>query len=165
MPELLYFAYGSNLLPERLIERVPSAEFRTIARLPFHLLRFQKRGTDGSAKCDVMLSQRESDAVFGVVYAIPSSEKPALDTAEGLGYEVVHGTAVSLLGNLGVFFYRAHPEAIDQSLLPFDWYRALVLAGAKRFGFPASYCHAIEDMETTNDVDSERRCHYLGLLN
>ena len=49
---LLYFAYGSNLHPERLRERVPSAESLGVARLEAHVLRFHKRGRDGSGKCD-----------------------------------------------------------------------------------------------------------------
>lgn len=42
-----YFAYGSNLCRDRLLERVPNARYELAARLPEHVLRFQKRSTDG----------------------------------------------------------------------------------------------------------------------
>ena len=43
-----------------------------------------KRSKDGSAKCNAFRTAEPTDAVIGVVYEIPTNEKPALDRAEGL---------------------------------------------------------------------------------
>lgn len=51
-PTFLNFAYGSNMLTDRLRERVPSARPVAVARLAGHSLRWHKVSIDGSGKCD-----------------------------------------------------------------------------------------------------------------
>jgi gamma-glutamylcyclotransferase len=68
---MLYFAYGSNMCTGRLRapDRVPTAEFVRIARVPQHLLRFHKLSKkDCSAKADAYLTG----------YATPSTESGVL---------------------------------------------------------------------------------------
>ena len=85
-PPVRYFAYGSNMLTDRLRERVPSATAIGIGRLGGHELRWDKRsGHDGSGKCDAEATGRQEDVVWGVVFELDPDEKPALDRAEGLG--------------------------------------------------------------------------------
>src|SRR5438128_1900656 len=62
---MLYFAYGSNMLTQRLKARVPSASPKTVAVLFDHGLRFHKRSQDGSGKCDIVKCPGE--VVHGVV--------------------------------------------------------------------------------------------------
>ncbi|MDH3909632.1 MAG: gamma-glutamylcyclotransferase, partial [Gammaproteobacteria bacterium] len=47
----LYAAYGSNLHPRRLRERIKSATLRGTSFLHKYTLQFHKRGQDRSAKC------------------------------------------------------------------------------------------------------------------
>lgn len=60
MPTIHYLAYGSNLHPIRMTERVPSARVLGAIELPDHLLAFNKRSTDGSSKCLLYSQLRES---------------------------------------------------------------------------------------------------------
>ena len=53
---MLYFAYGSNMLTERLKARVSSATPIGKANLSDHGLRFHKKSKDGSGKCDIIKS-------------------------------------------------------------------------------------------------------------
>ena len=54
MTLLYYLAYGSNLHPVRLTERVPSARFLGLTSLFGYQLRFHKRHEpDGSGKCNM----------------------------------------------------------------------------------------------------------------
>jgi gamma-glutamylcyclotransferase len=53
---MLYFAYGSNMLTERLKARVPSTRPISPAILSDYDLRFHKRSTDKSGKCDIIKS-------------------------------------------------------------------------------------------------------------
>ena len=64
----LYFAYGSNLHPARLAARTPSCHALGRAVLARHVLRFHKRGRDGSAKCDAWFTGDPTDRLYGVVY-------------------------------------------------------------------------------------------------
>jgi hypothetical protein len=49
---VVYFAYGSNMSTARLRERMPSCKPLGTATLPGHALRFHKRSTDKSGKCN-----------------------------------------------------------------------------------------------------------------
>ena len=80
----LYFAYGSNLRSTRMLDRVPSATSLGAARLAGHGFRMNKRGRDGSAKANLIVSA--SEHVWGVIYRIEPVDWPVLDRFEG-GYE------------------------------------------------------------------------------
>ncbi len=163
---LNYFAYGSNLHPLRLQQRVPSARVLGVAELAGHVLRFHKRGQDGSAKCDAFATHRREDRLFGVVYEMATEEKPLLDQVEGLGHgynEVL--LEVSCAGMAwGAFLYQADPAHIDETLKPFDWYKALVLAGSRHHRLPQGHTRAIELIESIEDLDLGRAKLHRRLL-
>ena len=48
-----YFAYGSNLHPMRLMERVPSAKFVGTVEIKKYRLTFHKKSIDDSSKCNM----------------------------------------------------------------------------------------------------------------
>jgi hypothetical protein len=79
----LYFAYGSNMLTRRLLERTPSATPTGTGYVTGRQLTFDKIGQDGSGKCDAFLTERPGDRVFGVTFEIRSAERDALDAVEG----------------------------------------------------------------------------------
>lgn len=166
MSTLYYFAYGSNLHPERLRERVPSSRALAVAELDGHLLRFHKRGRDGSGKCSILPSGRPRDRVFGVVYRMAAAELTDLDRAEGLGvgYLRVELTVRTDGTPRPVFSYRAQDEHTDAALAPFTWYRELVLTGARHHGLPADYIAAIEAIAALPDPDTERHARHQRLL-
>lgn len=178
VPEpVLVFAYGSNLLPARLQARTPSARVRSVAWLPGHRLAFDKRGADGSGKCHVVPAPGER--VFGVVYSIDGpGELAVLDRIEGVGIgyrrvavtvhcEPAQGGAAgraAVPATCRAELYMALPEAIGEPLVPFDWYRELVLAGARHHGLPTAHCEAIAAVSCVTDPDGRRRALALSIL-
>jgi len=158
---MLYFAYGSNLLPERIRsrDRAPSAELHAVAALPGHTLRFHKRGKDASGKCSIVRTPGAFSVVHGVVYELPDSERSGLDRAEGLGsgYSRIP-VRVSLAGGatLRVETYRAEPDHVDDDLVAYCWYRDLVLAGAERHRLPPSWRDRIRAEPCRPDPDPGR---------
>ena len=82
---LHYFAYGSNLHPVRLTERVPSAKFVGTVELAHHDLAFHKKSHDGSGKCNLLHTGAESDRVHGAIYTLDPEHKALLDRYEGKG--------------------------------------------------------------------------------
>lgn len=155
---MLYFAYGSNMSLQRLRQRVPSARKVAVATLGLHELKFHKKGSrDGSGKCDIALTGLPTDQVFGVVYEMDGGEKSALDAAEGLhrGYETKEVDLLTLDGRmLQAFTY--YGTDLDDSLRPFQWYKAHVLQGALENGLPESYTAKIRAVETIDDPDHQR---------
>lgn len=164
--ELLYFAYGSNLHPHRLRERVPSARALAVARLTGYALRFHKRGRDGSGKCNIHHTGRPADRVFGAVYVMAAGERARLDGAEGLGagYRLAWLDVYADDTPHTVFSYIAETGHIDDTLSPFDWYHQLVLAGARHHGLPNEYVAAIGAVAAYPDPDAERHALHQRLL-
>ena len=145
----LYFAYGSNMSSERLRGRTPSASARGRGRLPGHGLRWHKRGRDASGKCDIVPAD-PPEVVWGVLFEVAWTEKPALDAAEGLGtgYFEKEGCIVTDGGEHRALTYHASPDHIDPALRPRDWYKDHVVSGAREHGLPAGYIRMLEQVET-----------------
>lgn len=152
----LYFAYGSNLLTRRLLERTPSARVIDIARLPGYSLRWHQVSHDGSGKCDVVQVDDAGSVVWGVVYEISRAEKHVLDAAEALDVEYAERTIVvdGRLGTHQTILYQGLTP--DADALPYAWYRALVLAGAREHAFPADYIELMATVRSMPDTDRER---------
>ena len=160
---VLNFAYGSNLLTRRILQRVPSARVVCVATLAAHRLCWHKRGRDGSGKCDVLPTGDPLDRVIGVIYGMALADKALLDRVEGLGEgyrekEVLLATAA---GPMRAWTYCA--TEIDASLAPFTWYKALVVAGAREHGFPPAYLAELEAIPACTDADSARARLHFGL--
>lgn len=153
-----YFAYGSNLHPARLQDRLGECELVGAGLLAGYRLAFHKRGGDGSGKCDAVATGSTDDTVFGAMYRLHADQLARLDTFEGQGYRraqvdvVVRGATDSV----PVFAYLARTNFITAGLRPFGWYRELVLAGARYRGFPAAYIAAIAQVPVMHDPDARR---------
>ncbi|MBX3607740.1 MAG: gamma-glutamylcyclotransferase [Piscinibacter sp.] len=159
----LYFAYGSNMLTRRLRARTPSARVVEVARLPGHALRWHKVSRDGSGKCDIVAVDSADEAVLGVVFEIAVADQPELDHAEGLGKGYAE-LQIEVQGARGPILARTYRATnTDHLALPYDWYKALVLAGAREHGLPEPYLRAIEAVRTKSDRDQARHATHLAL--
>jgi gamma-glutamylcyclotransferase len=161
MRTLNYLAYGSNLFPPRLGDRIAVHGVAGVVSLADTALVFHKRGADGSGKCS--LEPCAGAVAYGVVYRIDTAARATLDRIEGVG----HGYAVEQLEDpsLGAcFFYRAEAAALDATLAPYDWYHGYVLAGARHHALPAAYVASIEAVPVVIDPDVTRRAENLALL-
>ncbi len=168
MPEacLIYFAYGSNMLTSRIRDRrrCPSAKVLGMAELRGYKLRWHKKSSDGSGKCDIIGGKKPDISVFGVLYEISSSEKENLDKAEGLGagYEEIE---VEVLFGLELVKAIANKATkINPVLRPYSWYRELVVAGAKEHGLPPDYIARLESVSATEDHDRNRHRSNISLI-
>ena len=159
---MLVFAYGSNLLPARLLARTPSAQVVATGVLPGHRLCWHMASRDGSGKCDVVPDAAAE--VHGVVWRLDPADKPALDAAESLGHGyteralAVHTAA----GVVEAWTYLA--LRTDPALRPYDWYRDIVVAGARHHALPATYVATLAAIEALTDPDPARAAHHRRLL-
>lgn len=160
---MLYFAYGSNLLPARLQQRVPSAIATTTGYIHHCRLVFNKVGRDGSSKANI--ESAPNSRVYGAIYCMDPSEQWALDHAEslGIGYEHHWVTVHSESGESTALTYRALRTAPE--LLPYIWYRDLVVQGAEAHGLLPAYTAAIAQHPAITDPDPARRQRHQKLLN
>jgi hypothetical protein len=161
--KLHYLAFGSNLHPIRLGERVPSARLLGRVALPGYRLAFHKRGADGSGKGDLVVAGADSLAV-GALFEMAAEDKPNLDAAEGAGYRCDTMT-VELGGRtFEAFVYLGEDPYIDPELRPFRWYRDVIWHGARFNGAPGDYLDAIAAVPAVEDPDPDRRERHDALL-
>ena len=159
------FAYGSNMLTRRMRERAPSARAVAVAVLSGYELRWHKISKDGSGKCDVVPIATTPDAVTGVLYEILTSEKGELDKAEGLGngYAETEMVVESESGSTRALVYYA--TNVDPSAVPYTWYKALVVAGAKEHSLPVAYIRKLDAVSARVDSNVKRAQKYFSIAN
>ena len=148
-----YAAYGSNLHPLRLSERISSARLIDTSFLPDWSLRFHKRSLDKSGKCNIVSG---GGGIYIAIFDISVADRITLDKIEGLGSGYVDiSLHVPEIGEC--MSYVAEDSYIDNSLIPYDWYKELVLVGASTHGFPAPYIDEIVAVAACQDPDPCRR--------
>jgi hypothetical protein len=164
MAYLDYLAYGSNLHPLRLGERVPSASLVGTVKLPGYAVVFHKRGSDGSAKCNLLHTGVARDCAYGAVYRLAREEKGKLDRFEGKGYRDA-GIDIPFGGQgIRCVTYVAEPDYVDESLKPFHWYKQLVLIGAGFQRLPGDYVQTLEAVPSVEDPDLVSRREHAALI-
>ena len=150
---MFYFAYGSNLHPLRLQERIGEAASISIGEVRDARLRFNKISQDGSGKCNILKTHDAEGKVCGAIYDLSNEQEQRLDDFEE-GYErTTIDVYVPDSGIRTYFTYVAKPECIDDQLKPFDWYKELVYLGAQYHGFPPEYIQNLADQPTILDED------------
>lgn len=151
----LYFAYGSNMKRARLCARVGDVELIGVARLEQFEFVCNKRGTDGSAKANIV---RQRDAtVWGVVWRVRSSSWPTLDRFEG-GYtrELVE-VELSSGARVAAATYRS--TSTGDKLAPFTWYKTLMIEGARERGLPPAWVERLSALDERPDPRRPRTSH------
>ena len=149
---MLYFAFGSNLLPARLQRRCPKARVLTPALARGYCVVFDKLSEDTSGKAN-LVACHAADAAIGVVYELAEDDLYALDAFEGSGYrreDEFPVTSIATGEELRACTYVARQRV--PGLRPYDWYLAMVLAGLAHHGIEDSY---VEKMRMTRfDTDA-----------
>ncbi len=168
MPRFRYFAYGSNLLAERLAARCPSATPLGLVSVAGWRLAFQSKSFDGSGKA-TLIEAEPGDVVHGRLYDIDLADRPALDTAEGFDRDppvylrhedfTVTDETGETISDVTVYLAR---EA-NEPMAPYDWYRALIVAGGMQAGLPAADVAALAVAPTVPDPDADRPARITAL--
>jgi gamma-glutamylcyclotransferase (GGCT)/AIG2-like uncharacterized protein YtfP len=139
-----YFAYGSNLCVEQMIQRtgpMDEEERPCIARLPGYRLVFNMRGDDGQVYANIT---QTGDGVIGVLYHCGEAALARLDVYEE-GYDRRRVTVTLASGaTRDAMAYVARPECTTDEGAPSARYLEIILRGAKRQGLPAAYIASIE---------------------
>lgn len=115
-------------------------------------LDFSKPGVDGSGKATLAPSNK--GIVRGVLYALDVRDLAALDRAEA-GYRRIEDFAVAGRRDRVVTYIAERPQS---GLAPYDWYLALVVAGAREHGIDADYVTSLRAHPCTEDM--RPKCAY-----
>ncbi len=154
-------------MPRPSLPARAGAKFVTTGYVAQRRFVFHKRSEDGSAKADAFFTGQDGDRIWGVVYAIHQEQKPQLDACEylGVGYDEEYAAVHTAAGErLPCSLYIARAAAIDATLLPYHWYKALVMHGAREHNLPPDYVEMINALAAMPDPDSRRRERHQRLL-
>ena len=157
----LYFAYGSNMLVPRMQRRCPSARMIGRASVAGYRLVWDKAGRDGSGKAGMIPDPEH--LVEGVLFEIALEERGKLDVFEdAVGDDPGYRPAEDLTldgdarGVLRALTYLPVAARRSPGLLPYDWYKALVVAGAVQHALPADYVARLESVAAVSDPETGR---------
>lgn len=161
MDNFAYFAYGSNMLTERLRKRCRSARPIGIASAKGYSVVFFKQSIDNSGKATLRKVTEEGRQAYGILFDIKIGDLTNLDQAEGKGngYDRIDKFSVNCLADgklIQAKTYIAPVEYIDTGLKPYDWYQALVIQGALQHELPDSYIESLRDITSIIDPNLSR---------
>ncbi|XP_005076857.1 gamma-glutamylcyclotransferase isoform X1 [Mesocricetus auratus] len=147
----LYFAYGSNLLTERIHLRNPSAVFCCVARLQDFKLdfgNFQGKTSERWHGGIATIFQSPGDEVWGVVWKMNKSNLSSLDEQEGVksGVYVVIEIKVSTQEGKEITC-RSYLMTNYESAPPSPQYKKVICMGAEENGLPLEYQEKLKAIE------------------
>lgn len=164
-----YFAYGEMMFSPQLQQIVTDVKCLGVAKVMGYRMYFHSRGLqDPSGKCNIVPTKDPNFEIYGVLYEIPLEQRCLLDKAEGLGYGNQEttlkvfpaniDTETSLISPEGVyaFTYIAHKDNVFEDLVPFNWYKEMIISGAKEHHLPQDYIHYLEQFASTPDPNVQR---------
>lgn len=161
----LYFAYGSNMLAERLCDRCPSAKPIGIAIATDQKLVIGKcSSVDKSGKATLV--QAEGVHTPGVYFEIAESEREKLDEFEGFRRDKPYAPdrygcdksfqirIVATDSTAAATTYLANKPR--DGLKPYDWYLALMIAGAIQHSIDPRHVKMLRQIDYDVDVEKSR---------
>lgn len=154
-----YFAYGSNLHPIRLADRLGQAELLGKGKLHSTEIHFHKLGSDGSGKATIQSTLDPEKIVWGALYQLSKKQEKLLDKFEslGAGYHKIYVDVEMESGEtIPCFTYEGMTEYVDYTSLPFHWYKQLVILGSQHLNFPQDYIEFLEGVPSEADPNSKR---------
>lgn len=151
----LYFAYGSNLLKERLQLKNPSAVFVRTGRLKDYTLRFGYWNKDFNGSNSwhggvATIQQSKGDDVWGVIWRMELANLITLDKQEGVKRGIYSPLEVSVETEEGPVICRTYQMNNFTAYLTSPPYKQVVCLGAEQNGLPGDYIRKLEAV-VTND--------------
>lgn len=160
---MLVFVYGANLFESRLEQDLTSAKKVSAAELPFYKLSFTKN-EKGILRANMISTYKYSDKVWGVIYEIRKDEKQKLDKLEGDGFDLIKVKVDDFEDKVFTYISSGQDE-LEESILPYDWYKEYLVKGAEENEFPEEYLNELRGLDTAQDPDEERSAKKWEKLN
>ena len=146
----LYFAFGSNMLEERMRNRCPSAlTIKEIGLVANYRLVFNRKGDYENGGVASIVSE-SGVSVYGAIYAISKDEMESLDKIESPNGDAYFRKEIEVETiynqTLSCFTYVAYPQG--QNFFPTKKYLNWIIEGAENIGLPESYINSLKGITT-----------------
>ncbi|XP_037548808.1 gamma-glutamylcyclotransferase a [Nematolebias whitei] len=149
----MYFAFGSNLLKERLQLANPSATFFSIGRLKNYRLNFGLWAKNvetiwhGGAATIEFCPDSE---LWGVIWTLSDEDSSNLDSQEGVSSGIYSPLEVSVEMDKGTVLCRTYQMNNFHPCPPSPPYKQVMCMGAEQNGLPEEYLMKLEAIQTNN---------------
>ncbi len=157
-----YFAYGSNMNPQRMATRGLSVVRALPGRLEGLQLVFTKRASDAPHRSYANVAYAPGNEVEGVLYELTNEQEIAkMDPFEGAPFRYSRDVfnVVTAEGTLPAWVYVANGAMLEMGLLPARWYLEHLLAGKAYLS--EAYYHQLSLQPC---LEEENIDHHGGLL-
>lgn len=142
-----YFAYGSNIKESQLKERGINPRNYKAGYINNFYLRFNKKSTDGSGKANI--ERKEGEKVWGVFYRISEAEYLNLHENFEKGYNQIELSGTVQDEHCLAKTFIASSQRIDDSLMPTQKYKKIIIEGAEEKRLPKEYISFLKRTETS----------------
>ena len=141
MAEMLYFAYGSNLLRSQMQARCPGARLHSVVRVEGYELCFPMISFTRSGMGVASIRPNEDAYVEGVIYEMTEDDFRRLDHYESEGTKYRRETiTIPKLGEVWTYFPRLDA---GHHYPPSEEYLNAVIQGAIEHQLSAEYIHTL----------------------
>lgn len=159
---MLLFAYASNMRVEKFAAMVPSAKKLGIARLPNYVFTFTLTADDQSTKANITPASDTLSEVWGVLIEYDDNERDNFYYPDG-ALTLIPVNCTDQQGNLHkAEAFIAKPHAVNEFLLPYDWYLDKIVRIGQEAGLPETYTKALSLLDSKVDPDEQRRARRMG---
>ena len=152
---ITYFAYGSNMNPERIGERIGRVPIGRSASLRDYVLRFSARSKDDLRTGYGNIEPQAGSIVHGVAYDLTEEELGKIDVYEGVAWGHYYRETVELAteqeGRISAIAYVTCAEWVSEGLKPPRWYLDHLLAG--RDLLPQEYAQWLAEHRVLENQD------------
>ncbi|WP_448700120.1 gamma-glutamylcyclotransferase family protein [Mucilaginibacter sp. AW1-3] len=155
---MILFAYASNMNVKDFKRSLPSAQKLGNAHLPGYAFAFNKTGKDRSSKANVVLADNPDVPVWGVLLEFSDQDARMFDKGDWHKHmELKPMQCVDEKGD----FVTAHvfislPHAVNEYLLPYEWYKEKLVTLAVMEKLPGNYVAALKLMPAKPDPNTKR---------
>ncbi|KAM9737468.1 gamma-glutamylcyclotransferase a [Menidia menidia] len=149
----MYFAFGSNLLKERLLLANPSATFFSTGRLKDYRLNFglwDKHAESSWHGGAATIQSCPGSEVWGVIWTLSNENLPSLDKQEGVSRGQYSPLEVAVETERGSMLCRTYQMNNFHASPPSPPYKEVVCLGAKQNGLPLDYLRTLEALQTND---------------
>ncbi|KAG0717928.1 Gamma-glutamylcyclotransferase [Chionoecetes opilio] len=145
----LYFAYGSNLLTERIHINNPSAKMISVGKLKDYRLDFNHFSQRWKGAAATIVEDPDS-SVYGVLWEIGNEDMANLDRQEGVHKKIYKVMDVEVETEkdecVGARSYQVI-RPLEGDRRPSYVYMDVIIRGAKENGLPKDYIRFLENIE------------------
>jgi gamma-glutamylcyclotransferase len=143
-----YFAYGSNMNPERMLARDVNFKHAIPARLPDWELTFNKISSLGDGEGYANIKPQSGESCLGVLYDIDRFGLHRLDMYEGYPHHYFRREIGVFVGKrkIKAWVYLAQSAFCEEGLKPSPQYLCHLISGAARY-LPRDYFEYLRRIE------------------